>query len=464
MLAVLTQKLMGYTLGAMVFLSACSNDGERKDTIASDVKLITLDPGHFHAALIQKSMLDGVNDTVFVYAPEGKEIQSHLGLIDKYNNRTENPTSWKEEVYMGEDYFSKMLEEKKGNVVILAGNNRQKTKYIDKSVEAGLHVLSDKPMAIDMVGFRQLEKSFKTAGKNRVLLYDIMTERYNVINILQQEIMSMNEVFGELEKGTVEEPAIIKESVHHFYKNVSGAPLIRPLWYYDVAQEGNGLVDVTTHMVDIIQWTCFPEIVLNYNEDIKMINAKRWKTQITQEQYKNSTNADEFPSYLSKDVKKGVLSVYANGEMNYTIKGIHTKVSVIWNFEAPKGGGDTHFSLIRGTNANLLVKQGKEEAYKPSLFISSNDNSQEGNIKLQKNFDRLKKKFPGIELYKKKDLWQIMIPDDYYHGHETQFADVASKFLDYLKQGNMPVWEVPNMLAKYYTTTKALELALIEND
>jgi hypothetical protein len=24
----------------------------------------------------------------------------------------------------------------------------------------------------------------------------------------------------------------------------------------------------------------------------------------------------------------------------------------------------------------------------------------------------------------------------------------------------MPAWEVPNMMAKYYTTTKALELAL----
>jgi hypothetical protein len=34
------------------------------------------------------------------------------------------------------------------------------------------------------------------------------------------------------------------------------------------------------------------------------------------------------------------------------------------------------------------------------------------------------------------------------------------KFLSYLKNKNMPAWEVPNMLAKYYTTTKALELSL----
>ncbi len=36
---------------------------------------------------------------------------------------------------------------------------------------------------------------------------------------------------------------------------------------------------------------------------------------------------------------------------------------------------------------------------------------------------------------------------------------LPKKFLQYLQQGNMPAWEVPNMLAKYYTTTTALEMA-----
>ncbi|WP_304379597.1 putative oxidoreductase C-terminal domain-containing protein, partial [uncultured Parabacteroides sp.] len=32
-------------------------------------------------------------------------------------------------------------------------------------------------------------------------------------------------------------------------------------------------------------------------------------------------------------------------------------------------------------------------------------------------------------------------------------------FLDYLKDGKLPDWEVSNMLAKYYTTTSALDMA-----
>jgi len=31
--------------------------------------------------------------------------------------------------------------------------------------------------------------------------------------------------------------------------------------------------------------------------------------------------------------------------------------------------------------------------------------------------------------------------------------------LEYLKNKNLPAWEVPNMIAKYYTTTQALEIA-----
>jgi hypothetical protein len=54
----------------------------------------------------------------------------------------------------------------------------------------------------------------------------------------------------------------------------------------------------------------------------------------------------------------------------------------------------------------------------------------------------------------------VIIPEKFKTGHEDHFAEVTRKYLEYLQNGNMPAWEVPNMLAKYYTTTKALEKAL----
>ena len=33
----------------------------------------------------------------------------------------------------------------------------------------------------------------------------------------------------------------------------------------------------------------------------------------------------------------------------------------------PEGGGDTHYSLMRGSNAELIIKQGAEQGFKPVL-------------------------------------------------------------------------------------------------
>ena len=136
-----------------------------------EVKLITLDPGHFHAALVQKNMYDQISPEAFVYAPiDGFDLKAFRKLIEGYNTRVENPTAWKEKVYTGADYFEKMLAEKPGNVVILAGNNRIKTDYIKKSVEAGLNVLSDKPMVTTPEKFAELEEAFKIAQGKGVFI------------------------------------------------------------------------------------------------------------------------------------------------------------------------------------------------------------------------------------------------------------------------------------------------------
>ena len=49
------------------------------------VKFITLDPGHFHAALVQKTMLAGLNPEVQIYAPAGEDLNQHLQKINSYN-------------------------------------------------------------------------------------------------------------------------------------------------------------------------------------------------------------------------------------------------------------------------------------------------------------------------------------------------------------------------------------------
>ena len=73
--------------------------------------------------------------------------------------------------------------------------------------------------------------------------------------------------------------------------------------------------------------------------------------------------------------------------------------------------------------------------------------------------NRIGEKYPGIHMSKVDKGWKIDIPEKYKVGHEAHFTQVTQKFLQYLEDGKLPDWEVPNMIAKYYTTTKAYELS-----
>jgi predicted dehydrogenase len=424
------------------------------------VRLVTVDPGHFHAALIQKVMYPEVDSTVHVYAPEGPDLKMHLDRVNGYNSRTDNPTKWNEIIFSGEHFFERMLEEKPGNVVVLSGNNQRKTEYILKSLEAGLNVYADKPMVIDGAGFEQLKAAFNEAAKKKLLLYDIMTERFEITTVLQRELSMIPEVFGELEKGTPENPAITKESIHHFYKYVSGSVLTRPAWFLDTQQQGEGIVDVMTHLVDLVQWEAFPGQALDYTKDITITSARRWTTDIELSKFKTITKLDAFPEYLEKNVvTDSVLKVSSNGEVNYQLRGVNARTSVIWNYESKDGSGDTHQSTMRGTKANIVIKQGANEKYKVTLYIEPVTTDKDYEKTLTTSFATLQAKFPGIELAKAGKSWVVNIPDSFKDGHEAHFGKVTEKFIEYLGSGNMPEWEVPNMLAKYYTTTKALEVS-----
>ncbi|MEY4113858.1 MAG: hypothetical protein RLZ76_551 [Bacteroidota bacterium] len=423
------------------------------------VKLVTVDPGHFHAALVQKTMYPEVDPTVHVYAEKGNDLQLHLDRIKGYNSRADQPTKWNEVVYEGKDFFQKMINERKGNVVVLAGNNQLKTSYILNAVQNGFHVFADKPMVINKDGFEQLKKAFEIAKQKKLQLYDIMTERYEITTMLQRALSMDPSVFGSLEKGSPDNPSVTKESVHHFYKYVSGSVLTRPAWFFDVTQEGEGIVDVTTHLVDLIQWECFPDKIIDYKKNIKIIDAKSWNTSMTKDEFKLVTKEKEIPSYLQSNINNdGNLQVLCNGAFTYTINGVHAKVSVIWNYKAPDGTGDTHYSLMRGTKSSLIIRQGKEENFKPTLYVEGpTDEKFEQN--LNASIQKINEKFPGVSIKKNNKGWEVIIPDQYKESHETHFARVTEKYLEYLKNNNMPSWEVPNMIAKYFTTTAARALA-----
>lgn len=98
------------------------------------LEIVVLDPGHFHASLLQKETLTDVSDTIRIYAPEGTGVNQYQESIDSYNQRAESPTTWKKQVYTGDDYLQKMLADHKGNVVVLAGKQFKKRRCYIRSL------------------------------------------------------------------------------------------------------------------------------------------------------------------------------------------------------------------------------------------------------------------------------------------------------------------------------------------
>ncbi len=428
---------------------------------AMEVKIMTLDPGHFHAGLVQKEMYPDVSPRVHVYAPLGFDLYEHLKRIASFNNRKDNPTRWEMEIHAGGDPLARMLAERPGNVVTMAGRNQGKIDRIKASVEGGLNVLVDKPWIINASDFPKLEATFKAAEAKKVIAYDIMTERSEITTVLQKELLHAPDVFGQIQKGSESDPAVYIESIHHILKVVAGAPNIRPAWFFDVKQQGEGVADVGTHLVDLIQWMLFPEQIIDYRKDINVISGKRWPTVVSLPEFSRVTNEKAFPDYLTANVKDGKLDYYCNGAMTYALRGVHAKLDVIWNYEAPAGGGDTHVAIFKGTKSTLEIRQGKEENWKPELYVVPNSASSKAEIlaALKKKVAALQSKFAGVGVEERGNKLWVTIPDKFRDGHEAHFAEVMRRFLSYLRDPKaLPAWENPNMLAKYYTTTKGLEM------
>lgn len=418
----------------------------------SKYSFITLDPGHFHAALVQKEMYSNVSPRAAVYAPLSPDLTAHLNRIAQFNLRAEDPTAWEIDVHCSPNYLDEMIRDKPGNVVVLAGRNRQKIDLIQASVDAGLHVLADKPWIIDSADMGKLAATLEKAERTGLTAYDIMTERFEITSILQRELVNDAEVFGEIQPGTWDEPGVYMESVHHIMKLVAGVPLQRPPWFFDIVEQGEGLSDVGPHLVDLAQWTLFPDQAIDHSADVSIVAAKRWPTVMSVDDYARVTGDSQLPAYLSDG------NYYCNNQVTYALKGVHVKLDVLWSYQAPEGTGDTHFAGYHGTQSSIEVRQGADENYRPEVYVVPRHESVESALKAR--VAALQATYPGVALEGVEGAIRVTVPDEYRIGHEAHFAQVARRFFTYVEgEARMPDWETPNMLAKYLVTTRGVEMS-----
>jgi predicted dehydrogenase len=270
------------------------------------------------------------------------------------------------------------------------------------------------------------------------------------------------ETFGTPIAGSLEEPGVFMESVHYLKKLVAGVPLRRPGWFFDVHEQGEALSDVGTHLVDLVPWMLFPNQSLDHTKDACIVRAKRWPTVLKKADFQQITGEMEYPRNLAECLKGDDLHYYCNTLVQYTLRGVHVKLNVLWDFEADAGAGDTHLAVFRGTRSRIEVRQGRDEKFIPEVYITPNKTMEHPLVRraLDRKLQDLGTELPGIGVIDLGTHFRLSIPGQYRVGHEAHFAQVTKQFLRYLRgQNTMPGWEKPNMMAKYYVTTRGVELS-----
>lgn len=425
-----------------------------------EIHLITLDPAHFHAALVQKEMYAGVSPIVSVYAPLTTELTEHLTRVARFNLRPDNPTSWELYIHTSPDPLARMLRDAHpGSAVVLSGRNRSKIERIEQSVAKGLHVLADKPWILRPEDLPRVAAALDAADNTGLIAFDMMTERFEITSILHRALVNTPEVFGTLEKGTPSQPAIFMDSMHRLIKTVAGVPMLRPVDFFDIDEQGEALNDVGTHLVDLVQWIAFPDTALDYRTDIAMLAARRWPTILNPAQWSQVTGGAKVPNSLASFLHNGDVHYYGNNFVSYTLRGIHVQMNVRWDLE---GVSDTYIARFQGSKSTIELRQGEAENFRPELYIIPNTPTlhAETGAALRHTIHRLQSSFEGLGIEDHGTEFRLTIPDRFRVGHEAHFGEVTRQFFGYLRNPqSLPAWEKPNMLAKYYVSTTGVAMA-----
>lgn len=424
--------------------------------------MIVLDPGHSHASAVFSHSIPGISNDVNIYAPPGPEVRAFLSNVSQFNLRSQNPAHWNLKPHIGSDFLEQSLREPAGNIVVISGRNKPKIGRILSCLRAGQNVLGDKPWIIDSKDLPLLETALNTAQEMHRIAYDGMTERFNVAYQIQRELLRDPGIFGRPLPGTLGHPAVQLENLHSLVKFSAGKVNLRPAWFFDIRQQGEGIADVGTHLIDLEMWTLFPDQSIDFRRDVKVLRAGRTPLLLTRSQFERVTGEKPWPAFLQSAIKNDHLEYYCNNTAVFTIRGIYSSIQDQWEYESSGALDDSYLVLYRGTHSTVRVRQTKQEDYIPEVDVIPNVGTNRADLiaALQKKLSRLSITFPGLSLRDNGLEIRIVIPKDDRNRNGSSFTQLVNRFLEYVREPqSIPAWEKPNMLAKYYITTEAVALA-----
>ncbi len=382
-------------------------------------QLLFLDPGHFHATLTLRQPNPRVADEIVVYAPDGPERRDFLALVERFNTRG---TRWRVDVVTCADPLERLVTDRRGDVVVLAGKNGGKARTMRRLHDAGFHVLADKPWLVEPGDLHDIHACL--AGEP--LAIEIMTGRHDVPARLLQRLFTTPDVVGE--------PAALEMgSVHHLEKLVDGTPLRRPWWFFDVRVQGRGIVDIPTHLVDRAQW-----LVAGTP---RLVSARSWTTPVPGDAFRRITGESRFPPELAPLVEDDVLGYECNAELAFEIGGVTVKAGARWEVAS---GSDTSLLVARGTRGEVRLEQSARTDHRRTLTVDARDRHAVDEV-----IRASQGEFPGVHAEARDGQLEIIVPTGLDGGHETHFPVVLDQLLKAIDDHHWPADVAARTRAKY---------------
>jgi predicted dehydrogenase len=415
-----------------------------------------LNPGHFHAALVLREAADRISDAILVYADRGPELDAFMNLVNAFNARAAKPTQWNVEVRSGG--IARLISDKNTDVAVLAGRNHNKLENIATLIEAGIHVLADKPWLTDSAQTSLVARTLNGPG----FVKDIMTIRHEILSRLCHEVVHTESVFGGLAVSTPQRPAIELGSIHHLYKQVNGSALRRPIWYFDSTQQGDGVVDIQSHLIEQAMWFVANDAPVS-DADVQLHSARRWSTPVDLDLFTEITGETRYPDSIQGDLDtQGVLQYPCNGEIVWSLNGTTICQQAEWRAREPAGGGDMHRVVLRGNASEVHVEQGPDTDYAAHVLLKPVNPDEIDNLLARANSEllRWKQRFPGLQLERIDNALRLNAPADLDDGHESHFPLVRDRYLDVIDSGNGDDADYSRIGARYRLIAAARTLAL----
>src|SRR3989454_5217914 len=349
--------------------------------------------------------------SVFVYAREGAELGDFLALVERFNRRSPHPTRWRPVVTTSDDPLGRLVDERRGDVVVLAGKNGGKARTIRRLHESGFHVLADNPWLGEAAALEPVGASLE----GWPLAAEIMTGRHDVAAGLVKRLVGVPVLFGAFRDDGL---AIEQESVHHLEKLVDGAPLRRPWWFFDVRVQGSGPVDIPTHVVDQAEW-----LVGGDASAPALLSARAWSTRVPAEAFRRITGEAGFPRELEPFVDGDALSYRCNAELVYRIGRVTASAATRWNLSPLPGGGDASRSVAHGTRADIRLEQSARTGHRRRVFLEPRTDAAGVVRVLLDTVTAWQAENPGVEgVPAGPGTYEGTVPPPLDGGHETQLA------------------------------------------